>query len=74
MEFVSIIDVVSVIPVSAHSGLLTTTGLGAAFLIFAGFTMLFFTPEKHDQALRRLVEIDAGVDVDEVILRGACRR
>ncbi len=35
----------------------------AAFLIFAGFMMLFYKPKKREQLLRRSVEIGAGAGV-----------
>lgn len=38
----------------------------AAFLVFAGFMMLFFKPRKRDHALGRAVEVGAGVGVGSV--------
>jgi uncharacterized protein len=38
----------------------------AAFLVFAGFMMLFFKPEKRDHGLGRTVEVSAGAGVGGV--------
>lgn len=40
--------------------------LFAAFLIFAGFMMLFYKPKKRDRSLSRAVEASAGVGVGTV--------
>jgi uncharacterized protein len=41
-------------------------GMFAAFLVFAGAMMLFYKAKKREQALRRPVEIGAGVGVGSV--------
>lgn len=41
-------------------------GMFAAFLVFAGFMMLFYKPKKREQALSRPVEIGAGAGVGTV--------
>ncbi|MCL4396485.1 MAG: sulfite exporter TauE/SafE family protein [Chloroflexi bacterium] len=41
-------------------------GMFAAFLVFAGFMMLFFKPKKRDHELSRTVEVSAGVGVGGV--------
>ncbi len=41
-------------------------GMFAAFLVFAGFMMLFFKPKKRDHELGRAVEVSAGVGVGSV--------
>jgi hypothetical protein len=41
-------------------------GMFAAFLIFAGFIMLFYTAKKREQPLSRRVEIGAGAGVGSV--------
>jgi hypothetical protein len=41
-------------------------GMFAAFLVFAGFMMLFFQPKKRGQALDRPVEVGAGLGVGSV--------
>ncbi len=38
-------------------------GMFAAFLVFAGFMMLFYKPKKREQALSRGVEISAGAGI-----------
>lgn len=38
----------------------------AAFLLFAGFMMLFYKPKKRKQALSRVTEVDAGAGVGSV--------
>ena len=40
--------------------------LFAAFLVFAGFMMLFFKPKKREQTLSRAVEVGAGAGVGGV--------
>lgn len=40
--------------------------LFAAFLVFAGFMMLFFKPKKRDHEMGRAVEVSAGVGVGGV--------
>jgi uncharacterized membrane protein YfcA len=40
--------------------------LFAAFLVFAGFMMLFFKPKKRDHEMNRAVEVSAGVGVGSV--------
>lgn len=41
-------------------------GMFAAFLVFAGFMMLFFKPKKRDHELSRAVEVSAGAGVGTV--------
>ncbi len=41
-------------------------GMFAAFLLFAGFMMLFFKPKKRDHEMNRAVEVSAGVGVGSV--------
>ena len=41
-------------------------GMLAAFLVFAGFMMLFFKPKKSDHELGRAVEVSAGAGVGGV--------
>ncbi len=41
-------------------------GLFAAFLIFAGFMMLFYRPKKRGEPLSRTVEVSAGVGIGGV--------
>ncbi len=41
-------------------------GLFAAFLVFAGFMMLFYRPKKREQPLSRPVEVGAGAGVGSV--------
>jgi uncharacterized membrane protein YfcA len=41
-------------------------GLFAAFLVFAGFTMLFYQAKRREKALSRRVEIGAGAGVGSV--------
>ena len=41
-------------------------GLFAAFLIFAGFMMLFYRPKKRAEPLSRTVEVSAGVGIGGV--------
>lgn len=41
-------------------------GMFAAFLVFAGFMMLFFKPQKRDHELGRAVEVSAGAGVGGV--------
>jgi uncharacterized membrane protein YfcA len=41
-------------------------GMFAAFLVFAGFMMLFFKPKKRDDELNRAVEVSAGAGVGGV--------
>jgi len=41
-------------------------GMFAAFLVFAGFMMLFFKPKKRDHEMNRAIEVSAGVGVGSV--------
>lgn len=41
-------------------------GLFAAFLVFAGFMMLFFRPRQREQSMSRPVEVGAGVGIGSV--------
>jgi hypothetical protein len=41
-------------------------GMFTAFLVFAGFMMLFYKTKKHEQPLSRPVEVGAGVGVGSV--------
>jgi uncharacterized membrane protein YfcA len=41
-------------------------GMFAAFLVFAGFMMLFFKPKKRDHEMNRVIEVSAGVGVGSV--------
>jgi uncharacterized protein len=41
-------------------------GMFAAFLVFAGFMMLFFKPKKRDHEMNRAIEVSAGMGVGSV--------
>jgi hypothetical protein len=41
-------------------------GMFAAFLVFAGFMMLFFKPKKRDHEMNRAIEVSAGLGVGSV--------